>query len=160
MVTHGCFGIVGVGQQTFFFFWGRKGRNLATKVLKTQVQSGHPRYNRLSRLPCLLKDYKLKIFRGYPGVGANSFLMGALMFGGYRFFDNFWALYQALLVCERFLAAPTPLQFLMVHQDGSCLQTHLLQKRMFIIPRRCLTTGAQLSLAVASARCAVWLRRL
>lgn len=63
-------------------------------VLKTQVQSGHPRYNRLSRLPCLLKDYKLKIFRGYPGVGANSFLMGALMFGGYRFFDNFWALYQ------------------------------------------------------------------
>lgn len=22
-------------------------------VLKTQVQSGHPRYNRLSRLPCL-----------------------------------------------------------------------------------------------------------
>lgn len=63
-------------------------------VLKTQVQSGHPRYNRLSRLPCLLKDYKLKIFRGYPGVGANSLLMGGLMFGGYRFFDNFWALYQ------------------------------------------------------------------
>eukprot|EP00438_Fugacium_kawagutii_P026682 Skav219940 [mRNA] locus=scaffold2879:64589:65065:+ [translate_table: standard] len=63
-------------------------------VLKTQVQSGHPRYNRLTRLPCLLKDYRLKIFRGYPGVGANSFLMGALMFGGYRFFDNFWALYQ------------------------------------------------------------------
>lgn len=63
-------------------------------VLKTQVQSGHPRYNRLSRLPCLLKDYRLKIFRGYPGVGANSLLMGGLMFGGYRFFDNFWALYH------------------------------------------------------------------
>lgn len=63
-------------------------------VLKTQVQSGHPRYNRLSRLPCLLKDYKLKIFRGYPGVGLNSLLMGGLMFGGYRFFDNFWALYH------------------------------------------------------------------
>ena len=38
------------------------------------------------------EDYKLRIFRGYPGVGANSFIMGALMFGGYRFFDNFWAL--------------------------------------------------------------------
>mmetsp|Transcript_42616 Transcript_42616/g.99372 ORF Transcript_42616/g.99372 Transcript_42616/m.99372 type:complete len:328 (-) Transcript_42616:12-995(-) len=61
-------------------------------VLKTQVQSGHPRYSRLSSLPCLMKDYKLRIFRGYPGVGANSFIMGALMFGGYRFFDNFWAL--------------------------------------------------------------------
>ena len=41
---------------------------------------------------CVLQDYKLRIFRGYPGVGANSFIMGALMFGGYRFFDNFWAL--------------------------------------------------------------------
>ncbi|CAJ1341116.1 unnamed protein product [Effrenium voratum] len=63
-------------------------------VLKTQVQSGHHRYNRLRALPCLLKDYRLRIFRGYPGVGANSFLMGSLMFGGYRFFDNFWQLYQ------------------------------------------------------------------
>ncbi|CAE7662697.1 ucpB [Symbiodinium pilosum] len=61
-------------------------------VLKTQVQSGHPKYSRLSSLPSLMKDYKLRIFRGYPGVGANSFIMGALMFGGYRFFDNFWKL--------------------------------------------------------------------
>lgn len=43
-------------------------RSGVTEVLKTQVQSGHPRYNRLTRLPCLVKDYKLKIFRGYPGA--------------------------------------------------------------------------------------------
>lgn len=61
-------------------------------VLKTQVQAGHPRYCNLRAAPRLLADYRLTVFRGYPGVGANSFLMGALMFGGYRFFDNFWRL--------------------------------------------------------------------
>lgn len=61
-------------------------------VLKTQVQAGNPQYSNLRALPTLMGDYKSKIFRGYPGVGANSFLMGALMFGGYRFFDNFWRL--------------------------------------------------------------------
>lgn len=61
-------------------------------VLKTQVQAGHPRYNNLRALPRIVVDYRTAILRGYPGVGANSFLMGALMFGGYRFFDNFWGL--------------------------------------------------------------------
>eukprot|EP00930_Biecheleria_cincta_P075470 TRINITY_DN62642_c0_g1_i1.p1 TRINITY_DN62642_c0_g1~~TRINITY_DN62642_c0_g1_i1.p1 ORF type:complete len:341 (-),score=51.66 TRINITY_DN62642_c0_g1_i1:134-1156(-) len=61
-------------------------------VLKTQVQAGHPNYNRLRSLPRLVGDYRLRVFSGYPGVGVNSFVMGALMFGGYRFFDNFWRL--------------------------------------------------------------------
>lgn len=61
-------------------------------VLKTQVQAGHAKYNRLTSLPRLVGDYRLRVFSGYPGVGANSFVMGALMFGGYRFFDNFWRL--------------------------------------------------------------------
>lgn len=61
-------------------------------VLKTQVQAGHPRYNRLTCLPMIVRDYRMNIFKGYPGVGVNSFMMGALMFGGFRFFDNFWRL--------------------------------------------------------------------
>jgi len=61
-------------------------------VLKTQVQAGHPQYRNLRAAPRLIADYRMRVFRGYPGVGANSFLMGALMFGGYRFFDNFWRL--------------------------------------------------------------------
>eukprot|EP00441_Pelagodinium_beii_P041664 CAMPEP_0197650604 /NCGR_PEP_ID=MMETSP1338-20131121/31043_1 /TAXON_ID=43686 ORGANISM="Pelagodinium beii, Strain RCC1491" /NCGR_SAMPLE_ID=MMETSP1338 /ASSEMBLY_ACC=CAM_ASM_000754 /LENGTH=337 /DNA_ID=CAMNT_0043225041 /DNA_START=12 /DNA_END=1026 /DNA_ORIENTATION=- len=61
-------------------------------VLKTQVQAGSPKYSRLTSLPVLLRDYRFNVFKGYPGVGTNSFMMGALMFGGYRFFDNFWKL--------------------------------------------------------------------
>mmetsp|Transcript_120118 Transcript_120118/g.347039 ORF Transcript_120118/g.347039 Transcript_120118/m.347039 type:complete len:341 (-) Transcript_120118:216-1238(-) len=61
-------------------------------VLKTQVQAGHPRYCNLRAAPRLIGDYHSAIFRGYPGVGGNAFMMGALMFGGYRFFDNFWRL--------------------------------------------------------------------
>ncbi|CAE8590314.1 unnamed protein product [Polarella glacialis] len=61
-------------------------------VLKTQVQAGHPQYNRLLKLPNIVKDYRMNILKGYPGVGVNAFIMGGLMFGGYRFFDNFWQL--------------------------------------------------------------------
>lgn len=61
-------------------------------VLKTQVQARHPRYTNLRAAPLIIQDYRMNIFKGYPGVGANAFLMGALMFGGYRFFDNFWKL--------------------------------------------------------------------
>lgn len=61
-------------------------------VLKTQVQAGHPKYCNLRAAPTIIADYRSAIFRGYPGVGGNAFLMGALMFGGYRFFDNFWRL--------------------------------------------------------------------
>lgn len=61
-------------------------------VLKTQVQAGNPRYPNLRAAPVLISDYRMNIFRGYPGVGCNAFVMGALMFGGYRFFDNFWRL--------------------------------------------------------------------
>jgi len=61
-------------------------------VLKTQVQAGSSKYSRLASLPVLIRDYRFNVFKGYPGVGANSFTMGALMFGGYRFFDNFWKL--------------------------------------------------------------------
>lgn len=61
-------------------------------VLKTQVQAGHPQYNNLRAAPLIVRDYRSNIFKGYPGVGANAFLMGSLMFGGYRFFDNLWKL--------------------------------------------------------------------
>lgn len=43
--------------------------------------------------------------------------MGALMFGGYRFFDNFWALYQAAVGFEHWVAEVTMLLLiiLLVH---------------------------------------------